>query len=612
MNISKEYRNMASFLLIALAFVSCNQKADQNSNYRDLNKNGQLDAYEDSTASVEERIDDLLGQMNLEEKAGMLFNAISGIDMGENMGRVDSLITKVMINHLDMPGAPSAKDLLEINNSMQKIAEGTRLGIPITFYSDPRHSIRFSEAAGENRYHSRWPSELGFGAIGDADIVREFGDISRQEYTAVGIRLALHPMADLATEPRWFRTYTTFGEDADLSAKLTKAYILGFQGENLGKESVLCMTKHFPGGGPQKDGWDAHFETGKEQVYPGGMFDYHLKPFVEGALPAKTAQIMLYYGVPVGITDEQVAFGYNKEITTDLLRDSLGYKGVISTDWGLVTDNPAKKASAWGVEELSAKERIKKILDAGVDMLGGESCADLVVELVKEGSVTEERLDASVRRILHDKFVIGLFDDPYRNEENLKVFENETFKEKGREAQRKSLVLLKNDENILPLSQNIKVYAQGMDTKGFEGYATIAETPEEADVIILKFGTPFTPVTDTDYFLEKIFHQGRLDFPENEKTAMLDLIKTKPTISIMTMNRPSIVPEINAESKAMIADFDCQDDILIELLFGKFKPTGKLPIEIPSSVEAVEAQMEDVPHDSKDPLYAFRHGLTYK
>ena len=139
-----------------------------------------------------------------------------------------------------------------------------------------------------------------------------------------------------------------------------------------------------------------------------------------------------------------------------MLRDSLGYKGVISTDWGLVTDNPAKKASAWGVEELSAKERVKKILDAGVDMLGGESCADLVVELVKEGSITEERLDASVRRILHDKFVIGLFDDPYRNEENLKVFENETFKEKGREAQRKSLVLLKNDENILPLSPEHK------------------------------------------------------------------------------------------------------------------------------------------------------------
>ena len=311
MNISKKYRNIVSFLVIALVLVSCNEKADQTNNYRDLNKNGRLDTYEDSAASVEERIDDLLGLMNLEEKAGMLFNAISGIDMGENMGRVDSLITKVMINHLDMPGAPSAKDLLEINNSMQKIAEGTRLGIPITFYSDPRHSIRFSESAGEKRYHTRWPSELGFGAIGDADIVREFGDISRQEYTAVGIRLALHPMADLATEPRWFRTYTTFGEDADLSAKLTKAYILGFQGENLGKESVLCMTKHFPGGGPQKDGWDAHFETGKEQVYPGGMFEYHLKPFIEGALPAKTAQIMLYYGVPVGITDEQVAFGYN-------------------------------------------------------------------------------------------------------------------------------------------------------------------------------------------------------------------------------------------------------------------------------------------------------------
>ena len=612
MNISKKYWNIASFLVIALALLSCNQKADQTNNYRDLNKNGRLDTYEDSTATLGERIEDLLGQMTLEEKAGLMFNAISGVGMGEGIQRVDSLISKVNINHLDMPGMATAKQVLEHNNKLQKIAENTRLGIPITFYSDPRHGIQKNEMTGENRFHSWWPSELGFGAIGDEALVREFGDIERQEYLALGIRLALHPMADLATEPRWFRTYTTFGEDADLSAKLTKAYIQGFQGEQLGKHSVLCQTKHFPGGGPQKDGMDAHFPSGKEQVYPGGMFDYHLKPFTEGALPAGTAQLMLYYGIPVDITDEQVAFGYNKEIVTDLLRDSLGFKGVVCTDWALVTDNPAKPASAWGVEHLSPKERVKKIIDAGVDMLGGESCAELVIEVVKEGSITESRLDESIRRILHDKFVLGLFDNPYLNTEDLKVFENESFKEKGREAQRKSLVLLKNEMNILPLDQKVKVYPKGINPEAISKYASIAATPEEADVIVLKFGTPFTPVEDPKFFLERIFHQGRLDFPEPERREMLELINTKPTISIFTMKRPAVIPEINTGSSALIVDFECQDDILAELIFGKFNPTGKLPIEMPSSVEAVEAQMEDVPHDSKNPLYAFRHGLTYK
>lgn len=604
-------------LLIATLISSCqsdqNQTnaSDQSSSYRDLNKNGQKDTYEDSAQPIDKRIDDLLSQMNIEEKAGLMFNAISGLAFGESMERVDSLITQVHINHLDMQGMATAKENIDLSNRLQKMAENSRLGIPITFYSDPRHSLRFSEKAGKNRFHSRWPSELGFGAIGDAALVREFADIQRQEYLALGIRLALHPMADLATEPRWFRNYTTFGEDADLSAKLTKAYIQGFQGEQLGTHSVLCQTKHFPGGGPQKDGWDAHFPSGKEQVYPGGMFDYHLKPFIEGALPAGTAQIMPYYGMPVGIGKEEVGFAYSKEIITDLLRDSLGFDGIVCTDWGLVNDNPAKPASAWGVEDLPPKERVKKIIDAGVDMFGGESCAELIVELVKDGSLAESRIDQSVRKILHDKFILGLFDDPYRTEEDLEVFTKTAYKEKGKEAQRKSLVLLKNNNNILPLSLNTKVYPKGIDPKALEGMATVVKTVEEADVIVMKFGTPHTPVKEPKFFLERIFLQGRLDFPEEEKNEMLELINTKPTISIFTMHRPAVIPEINAASEALIVDFDCQDEILTELIFGKFKPTGKLPIEIPSSVKAVEEQMEDVPHDSENPLYEFGHGLSF-
>lgn len=604
-------KNTIYLLLMTVILIAC-KTSTKDQAYRDLNKNGLKDIYEDAAKPIEERIDDLLSQMTVDEKAGLMFNAISGMEFGEGVERVDSLISQVHINHIDMPGMPTAKMLLEHNNAVQKIAENTRLGIPITFYSDPRHSLRFSEAAGPNRYHSWWPSELGFGAIGDADLVREFGDISRQEYLAIGVRLALHPMADLATEPRWFRVYTTFGEDADLSAKLTKAYIQGFQGDKLNTESVLTMTKHFPGGGPQKDGMDSHFATGKEQVYPGGQFDYHLKPFTEGALPAGTAQLMLYYGQPIGITEEEVAFGFNKEIVTDLLRDSLGFEGVVCTDWALVNDNPAKPASVWGVEELAPKERVKKILDAGVDMFGGESCAELVVELVHEGSISESRLNKSIRRILHDKFVLGLFDNPYLSEENLKVFENETYKEKGREAQRKSLVLLKNDEDILPLKSNIKVFPKGINPKSLEGYATVVESPAEADVIIHKFGTPFTPVENPQYFLQRIFHEGRLDFPMEEKKEMLDLINTKPTISIFTMHRPAVIPEINQASKALIVDFDCQDEILAELIFGKFNPTGKLPVEMPSSIKAVEEQFEDVPHDSKAPLYPFGAGLGYE
>ena len=152
----------------------------------------------------------------------------------------------------------------------------------------------------------------------------------------MGIRVALHPQIDLATEPRWARISGTFGEDAELTAALAVAYIEGFQGPQLGPNSVACMTKHFPGGGPQNEGLDPHFEFQRGQVYPGNNFDYHLIPF-EAAIAAGTASIMPYYGVPVDQTDENVAMSFNKAIITGLLREKYGYDGVVCTDWGLIT-----------------------------------------------------------------------------------------------------------------------------------------------------------------------------------------------------------------------------------------------------------------------------------
>ncbi|GAG36244.1 unnamed protein product, partial [marine sediment metagenome] len=229
--------------------------------------------------------------------------------------------------------------LARFNNNAQKIAERMRLGIPITIATDPRHVAENNPGAAIfTPTFSQWPNQLGLAATRDTNLVREFGDIARQEYRSVGITVALHPMADLATEPRWARINGTFGEDAMLSAMMTKAYVLGFQGDSLDGQGVACMTKHFSGGGPQLDGDDPHFAYGKDQAYPGGNFDYHVVPFTEGAFPAKTAQIMPYYGIPTGQTSEDVAFAFNKDIITVLLRDSLGFEGVICTDWGIITD----------------------------------------------------------------------------------------------------------------------------------------------------------------------------------------------------------------------------------------------------------------------------------
>ena len=231
-------------------------------------------------------------------------------------------------------------------------------------------------------------SALGIATLDDDEFVRQYVEVVKQEYLAVGIRMSLHPQIDLATEPRWPRISGTFGEDAHRSARLAKVYIEAFQGAALGPDSVACMTKHFPGGGPQKEGLDSHFEFHKGQIYPGDNFDYHLIPF-EAAFEANTAAIMPYYGVPMDQTDENVAMSYNRAIITGLARERYQYEGVICTDWGLLTDQEVFcagviwPARAWGVEHLSEIGRVKKILDAGVDQFGGESCSEYVVDLVR-------------------------------------------------------------------------------------------------------------------------------------------------------------------------------------------------------------------------------------
>lgn len=607
---------------------------EQGHAYRDLNKNGQLDPYEDRRCSTEERVDDLLGQMTLEEKAGMLF--ITMIAMNEDGSLLErptpsnpfsfaspinsEMVVNRRMNHFNVTQIGSPRATATWVNNIQKLAERTRLGIPVTIASDPRHAFSNNPAAnllaGD---FSQWPEQPGLAAIGDTALVQQFGDIARQEYLAVGIRLALHPMADLATEPRWARANGTFGEDAELAAKMTYAYIKGFQGDTLGTQSVATMTKHFSGGGPQDDGLDAHFAYGKDQVYPGNHFDYHLIPFEKGAFPAHTAQIMPYYGVPVGQTSEEVAFAFNKDIITGLLRERYGFEGVVCSDWSLLTDKKIMgmkllDATGWGVEHLTSEERVVKALDAGIDQFGGEALPELIVNVVESGQVSESRIDESVRRLLRDKFTLGLFDDPYIDPDKAEDIVGRTdFVEAGQWAQRRSIVMLKNSEGTggktLPLQGTPKLYVENMDPEVAGRYGEVVPTPEEADFAILRLSTPFEP---GEGLFESFFHQGDLDFKGEEKARILKILDTVPTIVDMYLDRPAVIPEIAAKSVGLIANFGAQDGIVLDVIFGNFNPTGKLPYELPSSMEAVEKQYEDVPYDSENPLFKFGFGLSYE
>ncbi len=594
---------------------------------RDLNKNGRIDPYEDPRRPIEERVEDLLAQMTLEEKAGLMFHTIMAVGQDGQLVEAPSpfspqpnsfFVLAKLMNHFNVHQLPSPRLAAEWHNRLQKLAEQTRLGIPVTLSSDPRHGFSHNVATSfKADGFSQWPEPVGLAATGDETLVQRFGDIARQEYLAVGIRVALHPMADLATEPRWARINGTFGEDAQLSARLTAAYIRGFQGQQLGKDSVACMTKHFPGGGPQKDGLDAHFGYGKEQVYPGNNFDYHLIPF-EAAFQAGTAQIMPYYGQPIGLELEEVGFGFNKQVVTGLLREKYGFDGVVCTDWGLINpvmhgDKVFMEARCWGVEDLTPAERVLKALDAGVDQFGGEQCPELIVQLVREGRLSEARIDQSARRLLREKFRLGLFDAPYVDPEQAgQNVGRPEFNELGQAAQRRSIVLLKNGkiQPILPLKPGLRLYLEGIPAADAAAYGSVVQTVEEADLALLRVNTPSQP-NPAQGFFASFFHEGDLDFKGEEKARILDLLARIPCIVIVDMDRPAVIPEIAAGCAGLLATFGASHAAVLDVVFGRFAPQGKLPFELPSSMEAVRRQREDLPYESESPLYPPGFGLTY-
>ena len=606
------------FLLLFLSILGCN-----NQEFRDLNKNGMLDIYEDKNQSINDRVNDLISQMTIEEKAGSIFIDITKVTFegSESSGFASFLpetvesINNLQMNHFNIIDSFEPTKMLEWYNNVQKVAEESRLGIPITIASDPRHGAPDpnSPISVSSSSFSVWPSTLGLGAIGDEEIVEEFGNIVRQEYKSIGINLALGPMADIATEPRWTRVDGTFGEDAFINSKLTAAYIKGLQGKTINKESVLAMVKHFPGSGSVENGNDSPFPPGNH-VYPGDNFNYHLLPF-EAAFDVGVSSVMPYYGIPVGISGKKIGASFDEYIINDLLREKYNFDGIVCSDWGLITDKILpngkvfKPASAFGLEDKTTEERITRLIDAGIDMIGGESLTNELLYLIRSGIISEQRIDESLRRIMKEKFNLGLFDNPFINLESLNTLDNDFFIKQGIEAQKKSLVLLKN-KNILPIQKEDKIFFDGFNKESIKKY-NYSVSPEDSDYILIKLSSP-SGRFEAKYEMQKMLGGGPLDFTSEEIKRIKSLAKIKPVILVMSLKRPTVFSEIASVSDAIIADFQVQENILLEMIYGNFLPTGKLPFEIPSSIEAVKDQREDLPYDSVNPLFKFGHGLNYQ
>ncbi|TQI78520.1 beta-glucosidase [Serratia fonticola] len=625
--------------------------------FKDLNKNGQLDPYEDWRLDSATRASDLTSRMTVEEKAGAMMHGTIALN---NAGRVDFSAAEEDVNQrfvntfiTRMAGDP--QHISSDNNALQEMAEKTRLGIPITISTDPRNHFvndpnATSVAAGS---FSQWPEPLGLAAIDDPTLVKTFGDIARQEYRAVGIQMALSPQADLATEPRWGRINGTFGEDNQVAKRLVQAYIEGFQDGDKGlvPTSVITVVKHFAGGGPQLGGLDPHNIFGKEQVYPGENLEYHLVPF-EGAFAANVASVMPYYGQPINLwykdqLIEEVGFGFNKQVLTEMLRGRFGFTGVVLSDWGILESCEGKCATgisdadiaagvspwtagigmSWGVETLTRQERVVKAVEAGIDQFGGTTDSSDLIAAINEQQLPIATIDASVKRILQQKFELGLFEKPYVDEtQAVKIVGNSEFQQKGDDAQRRSQILLQNNNDLLPLAlSGKKVFLHNVNASVAASYGlTVVATPEEAELAILRVDTPHQ--NDPHYPFGVSVNFGQLGF-EDADTVVLDqkagtysgsedyqLIKQVkalniPTVISVYLDRPAILTNIIDKTDVLLANFGASDAAVLDVITGKSKAQGKLPFELPSSWQAVLDQKEDVPHDSVDPLFPIGAGI---
>lgn len=585
--------------------------------------------YRNATYCVNDRVENLLSLMTLEEKVGQMFQTQlypgpnGTLDTGTaTRNSTDNMIGTKHMTHFNLVGdITDARATAEFVNLAQQRAKDTRLGIPLTLSSDPRHHFTENIGTGfQAGSFSQWPETLGLAALRDPKLVRTFAEVAREEYLAVGLRAALHPQVDLATEPRWARLGNTWGEDATLTSELIVEYIKGFQGEDgkIGKHSVTTVTKHFPGGGPMENGEDSHFTYGKNQTYPGDNFDYHLIPF-KAAIAAGARQMMPYYSRPIGTRFEPVGFSFNKQIVTGLLREELGFEGIVVTDWGLITDTTIlgqdMPARAWGLEDTSELERAQRIIEAGCDQFGGEARPELLVQLVQEGKVSEDRIDISVRRLLREKFLLGLFDNPFVDPEAAaRVVGNDYFVRLGNDAQRRAYTLLSNKNDILPLKHHLstetKFYIEGFNATFMASRnLTVVNTPEEADIAILRLQAPYQPRPGG---FEANYHAGSLEFSSSEKSRQASIFATVPTIVDIILDRPAAVPEIIDGADAVLGSYGSGSEAFLDVVFGVSAPEGRLPFDLPRSDRAVEEAREDVPFDTKDPVLRFGHGLRYR
>lgn len=603
----------------------------------DLNGNGELDVYEDWRQDAETRAGDLVSQMTVREK-------IAQMQHPTYLPRADGKIAPYLKDYCSEYGIGmllirelnSVEAAATTMNTIQEYAESSRLGVPVLVSMDSVHGLSYVSGA------TVTPHNLALAATRDEALVTKLAEIARDEHLAVGVRMTLSPEADIASEPRWGRVMETFGEDPDLVTQMVTAQVVAFQNgkDGLNTGSIVACMKHFPGAGPQMEGKDTSPIISSEET-----LQIHLKPYY-AALEVNVASIMPYYSVPLALDMENSAIG-SKATLQDLLRDEMGFTGIIQTDWGMIWAIQEALGTMTG-EEVSDEEAILiGVTQSRVDGIGGESIRliDLMEEYTQEGKIDEAILTAAATRIVKVKFEMGMFENPYcdvdyavsfvGNEENQKV---------NLQAAREAMTLLKND-GALPLNPNAKQTIlvcgpRAFDTDSLVGgwssaqdgmtiadavaaYAgenttvltekedveVIKELAQQADVIIVSIGEP-------SYQHDPVWGYDTLEIVQSQQEILEAAVASgKTVITVVTGGRPYILTWCDENTNAILEAYypGAKGGIAIaETLYGMNNPTGKTPMQFPRDMESVNAQEGDVSFDLENPLYDYGFGLSYE
>ncbi|MCD7862017.1 MAG: glycoside hydrolase family 3 C-terminal domain-containing protein [Lachnospiraceae bacterium] len=698
--------------------------------FKDLNQNGVLDPYEDWRLPVEERVRDLLKQMDLDSKLGLSLHdgMFMVMHMTEEalasnrnlrarvalMGKTAEELAvmdpteptdyhKELIEHDEMRcwlmGAIEGPEYAaEFNNKIQEIAEGHKYGIPVYFSTNPR-AFQDAHSDTTNRDVSKWPSNLGMGATFDPGVAQHMAELVSQEYRAMGITMELGPQIDLASDPRWNRMNATYGANEKLNADMARAVCDGLQttvgeADGWGKDSVLAMCKHWPGS-TGEGGRESHNESGKYSVYPGGNFEKHIFPWTGGAfqLNGPTGQcggVMSAYDEIWEVGGEEAEISgasFNKYVVETVLRRQNDFRGFVCTDFW-ITGNKKKErttrpqVNAWGYQDVTPEERALKEWESGVDQCGGTNEIEIMrgayqLAQKKHGPTwADNKINEIASRVLTYGFRVGSFENPYVDKQHAMEFVgNEAFREEGLKAHRKSVVLLKN-KGVLPLDKNSKVFvadkgrggvpdrAGHVDTITVEKpikenelreFCSQAAAPKEADCAIVFMDTPnsgngfdrknreivpislqyrpYTALTAreeniagdyVDGVKENRSYRGKstITYNEYDLDNLLEVKKQmgdKPVIVVLNCTNSVVPSEFEPYADAVLVTFSgTPNKVVLEALTGAFEPSTLLPFQMPASMEAVEAHMEDTPGDicpytdSEGHSWDFGYGMNWE